>query len=259
MSTPLLISAALSLAAAAIFARAGYLLTERDAATADDRLASTMFGVWWLGLAANGTITATTDALAALQRLGLPLAIALQFLSLTAICIALWALLHYMTFLFTGSRGYFWPLAVLYAIFNAWLLQAMAGWQPVALQVSAWQVGLVYSKPAQGPALLLLGALVLGPQILAALALYGLAVRLPAGASRRRVIVVATGILFWFGSAVAGSATGVHGSGIWTVLEQVIGMAVATAVLLVYRPAATTRETPASDPGRTAEGQATSS
>lgn len=259
MTTSLLVSAALSLAAAAIFARAGYLLMVRHAATADDRLASAMFGIWWLGLAANSTFTATTKAMAALRHLRLPMAIALQFLSLTAVCIALWALLYYMTFLFTGNRAFFWPLAILYTGFDAWLLQAVASWGPAALHISGWQVSLVYGDPARGSALILLGALLLGPQILTALALYGLSVRLPRGAPRRRVIVVATGILFWFGSALTGSATGIHSSEMWSALQQVIGMGVATAILLVYRPAAKARENPTSGPGHKAESQATTS
>lgn len=237
MSHGLLLGAGLSLVVAATFGRVGWFLAGRSAPSDDDRLANAMFGVWWLGLAASSALGAATNILAAAGALSLRSAVALQALSLTAICIALWALLYYLTFLFTGRRRYFWPLAVGYLVYAGWLFATMASWGPSSVQVSGWQATVVYAHPGQGLALIVLGALLLGPQMLAALALYGLAARLPGGPSRRRVLSVATGILLWFGSAVAGSATSVNGSVAWSVVQQGIGVLVAVMILAAYRPA----------------------
>jgi hypothetical protein len=64
--------------------------------------------------------------------------------------------------------------------------------------------------------------------------LAALALRLPAGAARRRTSVVAVGVLVWFGSATLGSVAGFT-SLAWEFFSIVVPPAVGISVLLVYR------------------------
>ena len=224
--------------AAAVFTRVGWELTGSTSADRADRLARALFGVWWFGLAAGSALGAATKVLAAAGALTLTSAVAFQLLGLAGVCVSLWALLYYLTYLFTGSSAFLWPLAVGYAAFAGWLLHTVARWDPTAVRVTTWQAALIYASPPAGGEVAVLAALLLGPQMLAAAALYGLASRLPRGGARRRLLIVASGILLWFGSVVAGARGGAEGSETWSAIQQLVGVVVAVAVLAAYRPPA---------------------
>lgn len=236
MQATLLLAAALSFTAALLYVAVAVAIRQREARPAGVQRASGMFMLWWCGLAAVTALGGLNAVLVSLWEPPVSLVVGLQFLTLPAACMGLAGLLYYLLYLFTGRGGFFWLLVVGYALYCGFLIRSLAGWGPVGIEASFWEVSLVYAEPASPAVRASLFFLLLLPQLTAAVALLGFGFRLPRSASRVRVLVVASGVLAWFGSAVLASALGVDTEPAWEFVELVVPVAVAAAVLLVHRP-----------------------
>src|SRR5688572_29254760 len=110
----LLFGAILSVISAGIYYYVGRVLSRRRSVSPDSRLAWTLFVVWWYALAAATFSGAVLSMLGALGIAGLPLFTTFTLVNLLAICVALYGLMFYLLYLFTGNRGLIGPLAVFY-------------------------------------------------------------------------------------------------------------------------------------------------
>lgn len=236
LEASLLLSAFVGLLGASIYGYVGTLMARRVVQAPDGRLAMRMFAMWWLGLSVYTVITALPTAAAAFGFTNPALQATLTFVGLVPLLLALWGLLYYLVFIFTGRRRYLVPLGLLHLallVFFTWLVVLM---DPTGVDVRMWNVQLQYAHPLEGGLLFVALAAILGPVLLAALAYGTLFFRTDDRTSRYRIGMVSGAFVFWFGSSAIASALGVGDFVWWPIVTKFIGVVAALIVLAAYRP-----------------------
>ena len=147
----LLISAIFGCAAAAIYAYVGWRLGQRAVATPDGRLAWRLLRVWWFGLAGTTLASGLMSLLAATGVTFLPIFVVLTYFSLLLICVALWGLVYYLVYLFTGSRRWLAPLTIFYIAYGAFLMYYITASVPIRVQAEPWTATIIYRQTLTGP------------------------------------------------------------------------------------------------------------
>jgi len=213
------------------------------------RPANTMFALWWWAIGLQQLLTAVRTGL---WSLGLPLSlhVGLSLVSTAALLMGLAGLLYYLIYLYTGRALLLWPLIGAYAASFVWWFGRFAALEPIDVVLDDLTIRFVFGAPPSQE--LLLGALafLVGPQLLACVAIVVLAFRLPASAARVRLTVVAVGVVLWFGSSVAVMFIGVDGI-VWDVVRLFAAPLVGVSVLLAYAPPPwLARHLPADAPSR---------
>src|SRR5215216_1971242 len=135
----LLFGALFSTLSAGIYFYVGWVLSRRHSSTADSRLAWRLFVVWWYALALSNLISAAQSLLGGLGLIGLPLFTTFTLLNLLAICVALYGLVFYLLYLFTGSRKVLGPLSVFYISYYTLLVYYVQASIPMNVVVERWR------------------------------------------------------------------------------------------------------------------------
>ncbi len=239
--TTLILGGAVALIAATVYAFVGYRLSRRRVSW-EARAALQLFGVWWFALAGSTALGGITRLLASSGVNDLTLYTVTTYLNIMLICIALWGLLYYILYLFTGSRTWFVPLTMGYLVYFLTLVYLINQAQPVGVEIGAWNVRLVYANEIGGVATQMALAFLILPQLLGALAYGTLIFRVRNPTQRYRIALVASSILVWFGSAYLASITGVSQQTWWQLTSQIIGLSAAGVLLMAYFPPAAVRE-----------------
>jgi hypothetical protein len=232
----LLFVALLSILCAGIYYYVGRVLTRRRSTTADARLAWRLFVAWWYALATATLLGATQNFLGALGITGLPLFTTITLLNLLATCIALFSLMFYLVYLFTGNRNFLAPLAIFYILYFALLIYYIQVRDPIDVTVERWKTALVYQNQTSGPFFVLILLLLVFPQIIGSLAYFMLYFRVKLASQKYRILLVSWSIIIWFLSAFLASITSFGQSDLWQILSRLIGLAAAFAILLAYQP-----------------------
>jgi hypothetical protein len=147
----LFISSLFALANAVIYGMVGYLLNKRMVKKPDSNLAWKLFTIWWFALSISTFITFTFNLLGALGQAGLPLFVALTYINLLLICIALWGLLYYLFYLFTGNSRLFMPLSLFYVFYYILLVYYITVSSPNEVTIGRWNTSISYRSPLTGP------------------------------------------------------------------------------------------------------------
>lgn len=235
VSSTLLAAALFAFVAAAVYAYVGDRLRRRRVSE-EARLAAQLFSLWWLALAGATAITGLTHLAGALGNTDLALHVTLTSVNLLLICAALWGLLYYLVYLFTGRKGAVVPLSVFYAAYYVSLVYYVTSSHPAAVELRRWQAALVYEQPLAGPLFTALVLLLVVPQIVGALAYFTLFFRVRDRTQRYRIGVVSWSIVLWFGSALVAAAAGLGQNDAWQVASRAIGLGAALAILMAYEP-----------------------
>ena len=204
----LLFSALFALAAASIYSYVGWRLSKRVISSSEGRLAWGSFTVWWYGLAATTLIGGFLSLFSALGLTSLPLFVTAAYINILAACIALWGLLYYLIYLFTGNRRSLPPLAVFYIIYYVLLVYYTTASIPDSVEVGRWDTTLIYRAPLTGPFFVLLAVLLLLPQIIGSIAYFTLYFRVTDVTQKYRILLVSGSIIVWFLSPYAALAGG---------------------------------------------------
>lgn len=234
VSPTLSASALFAFVAALVYAYVGRRLGEREVSEKAQR-AAMLFSLWWYALAVTTAVTGIMHLTAALDAASLPVFIALTYLSVLAICVGLLGLVHYLVYLYTG-RDALVPLGVFYAAYYVLLLYYLTASGPMGVEVSRWRAALAYQQPLAGPLFTAVLVLLVFPQLIGALAYLSLFFKVPEATQRYRILVVSLSIVVWFGSAFAGSVSGLSQEDWWQVATRVIGLGAAVAIYLAYFP-----------------------
>lgn len=242
---------------AGLFVRVGLVFVSGPVGPPGARLARLAFACWWWGLAVNTATGAVLTGLSTAASPPLALVSGVSLLGIGSVCVGLAGLLYYLAYLVSGSQGWFWPIVLGYAAICAWLWQASAAWDASGLVVAGWKATVTYHLAPSGPTVLLMLAVLIGPQLVAAVALAVVAMRLPRGPVRVRAGVLAGAILAWFGSSTIGSVAGAHGAA-WSILQEVIGVMVGLAVLSAYGRTRDLPDRPEANAGRPSRDDAES-
>ncbi len=236
-----LISTLFSIASAAIYGYVAARLSQRTISDPGARFAWQLFGLWWYCLAATTLLGGILHLLGAFNIVSLPLFVALTYVNILLICIALWGLLYYLVYLFTGSRRFLILLTIFYVLYYVLLVYYITASDPARVEITRWRTQLVYAHPLTGPFFTLALVLLVFPQILAALAYFTLFFRVREATQRYRILLVSWCVILWFGSAFAASAAGLSREDWWQIVSRLIGLGAAMGILFAYLPPAIIR------------------
>jgi hypothetical protein len=232
----LLFSALLSILCAGIYYYVGRVLSRRTSSSPDSRLAWQMFVLWWYALAASNISTATQNSLGAFGITDLPLFTTAVIVNLLITCIALFGLMFYLLYLFSGSRQWLGPLSAFYIGYYIFLIYFVLASDPVGVVVEPWRTRLAYQVEMSSPWVVVLLLLLLFPQIIGSLAYFMLYFQVKTATQKYRILLVSWSIVIWFLSSFVANISGLIQLGWWQVLSRLIGLTAALTILMAYQP-----------------------
>lgn len=228
--------ATLAALSAGVYFYVGRVLLKRRPASPEAGTAWFMFVVWWHALAATTLSGAILSLLGALGVLGIPLFTTITLMNLLATCVALYGLMFYLLYLFTGNPRLLGPLTVFYVAYYALLMYYVLLSNPVGVAVNRWGAGLVYQNEVRGPLFLVVLFLLVFPQILGSLAYFMLYFQVKTSTQKYRILLVSWSIIVWFLSSFFASLAGLSGQDWWQVTSRLIGLTAALTILMAYQP-----------------------
>jgi hypothetical protein len=232
----LFFSALFAMIAAGIYGYVGWRLGQRVISSAEARLAWGSFTVWWYGLAATTLIGGFLSFFGALGLTSLPLFVTATYINILVICLALWGLLYYLIYLFTGNRASLVPLALFYIIYYVLLVYYITASIPGEVNVGRWSTTLTYRAPLTGPFFVIIVVFLLLPQIIGGLAYFSLYFRVSDATQKYRVLLVSLSIIVWFLSPLIALAGGLAQQDWWQFASRFVGLAAALTILMAYLP-----------------------
>jgi hypothetical protein len=232
----LLFGAFLSILAAAIYYYIGQVLSRRRSGSDGSRTAWLLFVVWWYALAATTLSGAVLSLMGALGIVGVPLFTTFTLVNLLAICVALYGLVFYLLYLYTGNRGLLTPLTVFYIAYYILLVYYVQASDPASVEVQRWRTVLVYENQLRGPLFITALLLLLLPPILGGIAYFLLYFQVKGATQKYRILLVSWSIIIWFLSGLIASIAGLSQYDWWQVMSRLIGLGAALAILFAYQP-----------------------
>lgn len=190
------------LLSSALYVFIGLRLGEKKYSDSSDAFAWRAFRYWWFGMGANAGLNALSVLTLAMNVTALPIFILFSVSATLAASAALWGLLTYLTYVFTGkdrSR----LVAAFYIAFALFLFYSIYSFQPTGVAMGEWQVSMQYANTPQGASgftyavglILLLGL----PPVIASIGMFLLFLRIKERSSKYRAGLVSTGIFMLFG------------------------------------------------------------
>jgi hypothetical protein len=232
----LFIATAFALIGGITYIYIGWWLGKRVVSSADSRLAWQAFTIWWFALAGTTLLGAFQNLLGALGHTELPLFVTAQYVNTLVACIALWGLVYYLIYLFTGNSRALVPLSIFYIIYYILLIYYYTASVPKNVEIGRWSATLVYENSLTGPFFVILAVLLLFPQILGSLAYFTLYFRVSDVTQKYRVLLVSWGIIFWFSSPLIGLAGEIAEQDWWQFASRFINLGTALVILMAYMP-----------------------
>lgn len=236
----LLLAAIFSLVTGALYVYVGRVVSRRKV-EGDARLASNAFATWWFAL---GGVTGAGGLMNVAAYLGftdLALWTTYTYVVFLILCAALWGLLYYLVYLFTGSRKLVVPITAFYAVYFAYLVYLITTLQPNGVKVGEWSTTLSYAKTASRPVTLAVLIALVAPHVVGAIAYARLYFKVDNATQKYRIGLVSGTIIAWFGSSLVVSVLQIGGPW-WQVASRLIGVAAAVAIYLAFRPPAWVRQ-----------------
>jgi hypothetical protein len=232
----LIIGTVFSLASAGIYFYVGHSLSRRHVASQEARLAWNLFVVWWYALAGTTLAGGMLSLLGAMGITDLALFMTFTQINLLAICVALYGLVYYLLYLFTGSRKTLAPLTIFYIVYYVLLTYYINFLKPSGVLVGKWSTTLQYQQSITGPFFTVVLILLVVPQIIGAAAYFTLYFRVKEATQKYRVAIVSWSIIIWFLSALIASISGLSQYDWWQIVSRLIGLGATLAILMAYRP-----------------------
>jgi len=232
----LLFNTLFAVMSASIYGYVGWRLSKRVISSSEARMAWHSFTVWWFGLAATTLIDGLLSLFGAFGWTSLSLFVTATYVNILIICLALWGLLYYLIYLFTGNRRSLVPSALFYLIYYILLVYYITASIPGNVNVGRWNATLAYRAPLTGAFFVMILALLLLPQIIGGLAYFSLYFRVAEVTQKYRVLLVSWSIIIWFLSPVIALAGGLAQQDWWQLASRLIGLAAALTILMAYLP-----------------------
>jgi hypothetical protein len=232
----LFISTLLSLIAAGTYIYIGWWLSKRAISSPEARRAWRSFTIWWYALAITTAIGSFENLLGALNMTDLTLFATANYINILVLCIALWGLVYYLIYLFTGNSRSLVPLTIFYMIYYVFLIYYITASMPSNVEISRWNTTLAYRNTLTGPLFVILVVLLLLPQIIGGFAYFTIYFRLSDVTQRYRVLLVSWSIIIWFLSPVLALVGGLSEQDWWQLASRFIGLGAAATILMAYLP-----------------------
>ncbi len=236
IQSTLLFSTLFAVIAAGTYAYIGWWLSKRMVASPEARLAWQAFTIWWFALAVTTLLRGLQNLLGAFGLTDLPLFITASYISLLVTCIALWGLVYYLIYLFTGNSRSLAPLTIFYMSYYVLLVYYITASIPNNVEISRWNTALTYRNSLTGPFFVIVVVLLLLPQIIGGLAYFTLYFKVSDVTQKYRVLLVSWSIIVWFLSPVIALVGGLSQQDWWQLASRFIGLAAALTILMAYLP-----------------------
>jgi hypothetical protein len=157
-------------------------------------------------------------------------------MNLLATCVALYGLMFYLLYLFTGNRKLIGPLSLFYIAYYAFLVYFVEASSPIGVNVGRWSATLAYQNQIRGPLFLIALSLLVFPQIIGSLAYFTLYFRLKTATQKYRIVLVSWSIIIWFLSAFLARISGLAQYDWWQILSRLIGLSASLTIMFAYQP-----------------------
>lgn len=205
----------------------------------DAKRANGLFALWWVGLGATFIVASAYGAIPRLLGFrDIALATTLLNALLILLVVAVWALVSYLAYLYSGKAPPFAPITAFYIALGVGLLYAVAWLNPSGFDGDG-RVVFERQQLAGAPGMAL-GLLFSLPVVIAALAYGSLFFRVRDVAARYRIGLVAGAFLVQFGWSAVSSALQLSrrypNSLTLALVSNGLGVAAALAILLAFRP-----------------------
>jgi hypothetical protein len=205
----------------------------------DDRPAWFGFRMWWIALALSTLLPALTTILAVANVTSLALHVGISLLSILLISLALWGLLFYLLYIYSGRSGLRWLLAFGYLVFFAVLVTWTLNSNPSGVELDMWSATIVYEQPPTGAFVLALLVALIIPPVLACGGLVLLIFRVDDRSAKYRLAALSFSLIIWFGISFLAALLGMSEIAWWPLASRVIGLVAALAIFFGYFPPAT--------------------
>lgn len=232
----LFFGALLAILCAGIYFYVGRVLNRRRPTSPEARMAWQAFVIWWYALAATTLTGALLNLLGAFGVISLPLFTTITIVNFLALCVALFGLMFYLLYLYTGNSRLLGPLAVFYFGYYALLVYYIQARIPIDVTVDRWRTTLVYQNDIDGPLYVIALLLLVFPQIIGSLAYFMLFFQVKSPSQKYRILLVSLSILVWFLSAFLASISGLSEQDWWQIASRLIGLGAALTILFAYQP-----------------------
>jgi hypothetical protein len=220
---------------AGVYLFLGWRLARRPTSLAG-RLPAAQFATFWLGLSAVSLTGAFLSLYATFQVPPDAVVVTALHFEVLLLCVALWGLLGYLTYLYSG-KSYLVAWSVFYAAIYLGLNYLITLSEPIRVTVTAGVVGVAYAtSPFGGPVLDGLLVVLIVPEFLGAVLYFTLVFRSNEPTVRFRVTLVSWSLIVWFGLSAAGLPARLGGGLGAQLLSELIGVAAALVILVAYYP-----------------------
>lgn len=244
MRWELLVQASFALAGGLLYAWVARLVQHRSLSD-EARAANRLFVTWWASFSILYALVGLWQLAFAFGYADLPMSMVLIEVVLVLLCLALWGLLGYLLYLYTGSHRWFAPLGVGYALLAASLLYLIAWMDPSGFKEGGFSVQLDYAREPSPRTSLLLGLLFAVPVVAAAVAYGSLWFRVKEPEPRYRIGMVAGAFLGWFGWSIVSTVLQLQrrfpDSVPLYVWNQALALLVPLVIVMAFRPPAWVR------------------
>ena len=230
----LLAGAILSLGTAAGFVAVGLAVSRRFEAAARPPAVHAFRAFWFSAAvvwAAQGLMTLAGYAGVATRGV----VMALDQVTSPFYCLAAGALLYYVLHLLTGRERLLLPIAAYYFAAYVALRVVVESAHGVGVDVGAWQVNVAWEAPLQGPAYTAVVALISVPLLASVLAYASLWFRVDDPAARRRIALVAVGLLAWVGTEAFSYTSGLARTTGGELTRRLVALGATMLILAAYR------------------------
>jgi hypothetical protein len=205
------------------------------------KLPAMQFVLFWVGLAASTALSGIESLVAAFQTPPFAVVVSFEYYDIVIVAAALWGLISYLFFLYTGRSGIV-SVTLLYIIEFGLLVYYVSASVPNGVTVTYGEVELTYSTPLFGPIVDAAVLILVIPEFVAGFAYLRLFFRAKERTVRYRIALVSGGILGWFFLDFVdfGSLSG--GNLLWLFFGRVLLIAASLIVLMAYYPPRYIRE-----------------
>lgn len=231
----LLLAAAFAVVTAILYAYVGRVILRRNV-EGDAKLATAIFATFWIALGAATAAGSINTVMGWAGLTDVSLYVTTAQVSLLVILVAIWALVYYLAYLFTGNRTLLVPISAYYLAFYGVIVYLLAIVDFNEVIVEDWRVRLGTANqlaPFVGVAFVIA---LIAPPLVGAVAYARLFFKVEGATQRYRIGLVSGTIVAWFGTSLAASLLQQSTSPWWQVTSRVIGVAAALLVYFAYRP-----------------------
>jgi hypothetical protein len=207
----------------------------RRTVTPATRLPAMQFALFWIGIAASTALSGIQSLIATFQTPPLALSVSFEYYDVVIIAAALWGLISYLYFLYTGRNGVV-GITLLYVLEFGLLVYYFSAGSPNGVSVHYGVASLTYATPLSGPITDLAVLILVIPEFVAGFAYLRLYFRTQDRTVKYRIALVSASILGWFFLDFVNFGSLSQGNLIGLFVGQLLLFSVALLVILAYYP-----------------------